>query len=80
MSGFATTTEGTGPGSVERFIPKIYNNQVKLENLLIQQEQLQNEFSPGRVDGGELKMLSALSDEDKKTILRAAEILKNIGG
>jgi hypothetical protein len=27
-----------------------------------------------------LMMLSALSDEDKKTILRAAEILRNIGG
>jgi hypothetical protein len=76
MRGFATTTEGTGPGSVERFIPKIYNNQVKLENLVIQQD----EAIPGRIDGGELKMLSTLSDEDKKTILRAAEILRNIGG
>jgi hypothetical protein len=76
MRGFATTSEGTGPGSVERFIPKIYNNQVKLENLVIQQD----EAIPGRIDGGELKMLSALSDEDKKTILRAAEILRNIGG
>ena len=76
MSGFATTSEGTGPGSVERSIPKIYNNQVKLENLVIQQD----EAIPGRIDGGELKMLSALSDEDKKTILRAAEILRNIGG
>jgi hypothetical protein len=76
MSGFATTSEGTGPGSVERSIPKIYNNQVKLENLVIQKD----EAIPGRIDGGELKMLSALSDEDKKTILRAAEILRNIGG
>ena len=76
MRGFATTSEGTGPGSVERFIPKIYNNQVKIENLVIQQD----EAIPGRIDGGELKMLSALSDEDKKTILRAAEILRNIGG
>ena len=29
----AQTTEGTGPGSVERVLPKIYNGIIKTENL-----------------------------------------------
>jgi hypothetical protein len=72
----ATTTEGTGPGAVERYIPRIYNSQIRLENILINQE----EAWPVKIDGGELKaMVSALSDDDMLTIIKAAEIIKRLG-
>lgn len=76
----ATTTEGTGPGAVERYIPRTYNNQVRLENIvnlneLVERIEVQ---PPNRIDGGVLQAMSALSEEDIKTILKAAEILKGM--
>lgn len=74
----ATTTEGTGQGAVERFLPRIYNNQVRLENI-VNLNELADRIEiprPDRIDGGVLQAMSALSEEDMKTILRAAEILK----
>jgi hypothetical protein len=72
----ATTTEGTGPGAVDRYIPRLYNNQVRIENIVVSKE----ETLPGRIDGGELKaMVSALTEEEKNIIIEAANILKRIG-
>jgi hypothetical protein len=74
----ATTTEGTGQGAVERFLPRIYNNQVRLENI-VNLNELADRIEiprPDRIDGGVLQAMSALSEEDMKTIIRAAEILK----
>lgn len=76
----ATTTEGTGPGAVERQIPRIYNNQVRLQNIvnineIVEKIEVPN---PDRIDGGVLQAMSLLSEEDIKTILKAAEILKGI--
>lgn len=76
----ATTTEGTGQGAVERFLPRIYNNQVRLENI-VNLNELADRIEiprPDRIDGGVLQAMSALSEEDMKTILRAAEILKGM--
>lgn len=75
----ATTTEGTGPGSVEKYIPRIFNNQVRLENIVNLNEITQIiELKPDRIDGGVVQALAALSEEDIKTILKAAEILKRM--
>lgn len=76
----ATTTEGTGPGAVERYIPRTYNNQVRVENIVnlnqfVEQIEVR---TPERIDGGVLQAMSALSEEDIQTILKAAEILKRI--
>jgi hypothetical protein len=75
-----TTTEGVGNGAVERFIPRIKNNQVRLENIVNLNEIIERiEIPPlERIDGGVVSALSALSEEDIKTILKAAEILKGI--
>lgn len=73
----ATTTEGTGPGSVERFIPRIYNNQIRAENIVNIRE-IVEQVPPGNIDGGVVQAMMALSEEDMKTILRAAEILKGL--
>lgn len=70
-----TTTEGTGPGSVERSIPRIYNNQIRIENI-VNLEKISE--PPSRIDGGVLQAMSALSEDDIKTILKAAEILKGL--
>lgn len=72
----ATTTEGTGPGAVERVIPRIYNNQIRVENIVNIKEVV--EATPDRIDGGVVQAMMALSEEDMKTILRAAEILKGL--
>lgn len=75
-----TTTEGVGNGAVERYLPRIYNNQVRLENI-INLDELTDRIEvppPNRIDGGVLQAMSALSEEEMKTILRAAEILKGI--
>jgi len=77
----ATTTEGTGPGAVERYIPRILNNQVRLENI-VNLNEIVNKIelpAPDRIDGGVLQAMAALSEEDIRTILRAAEILKGMG-
>jgi hypothetical protein len=75
----ATTTEGTGPGAVDRVIPRIYNNQIKAQNI-INLEQVIQEVTPRHIDGGELKaMMMALSEDEMQTILKAAEILKKLG-
>lgn len=73
----ATTTEGTGPGAVERSIPRIYNNQIRAENIVNIRE-IVEQNPPDRIDGGVLQAMMALSEEDMKTILRAAEILKGL--
>ena len=76
----ATTTEGTGPGAVERQIPRIYNNQVRLQNIVNINEIVEKIEvpHPDRIDGGVLQAMSALSEDDIKTILKAAEILKGM--
>lgn len=76
----ATTTEGTGPGAVERSIPRIYNNQIRIQNIANINEitQIVELPLPDRIDGGVLQAMSALSEEDIKTILKAAEILKGM--
>jgi hypothetical protein len=76
-----TTTEGVGNGAVERYIPRIVNNQVRLENIVNLDEIVERiEIPPiDRIDGGVVSALSALSEEDIKTILKAAEILKKMG-
>ena len=73
----ATTTEGTGPGAVERSIPRIYNNQIRAENIINIRE-IVEQNPPDRIDGGVLQAMSSLSEEDIKTILKAAEILKRL--
>jgi len=75
-----TTTEGVGNGAVERYIPRIKNNQVRLENIVNLNEIVdQIEIPPiDRIDGGIVSSLAALSEEDMKTILKAAEILKRM--
>ena len=73
----ATTTEGTGPGAVERSIPRIYNNQIRAENIVNIRE-IVEQNPPDRIDGGVLQAMSTLSEEDIKTILKAAEILKRL--
>lgn len=76
----ATTTEGTGPGAVERYIPrKLYAQQIIRADNILGLEQIVREVPPKNIDGGELKMMMLnLSDEEMKTILKAAEILKNL--
>ena len=76
----ATTTEGTGPGAVERQIPRIYNNQIRLQNIVNINEIAERIEvpPPDRIDGGVLQAMSLLSEEDIKTILKAAEILKGM--
>lgn len=74
----ATTSEGTGLGSVERYVPRIYNQQIRASNIIGLQEAVK-EVSPRKIDGGELKaMVMNLSSEEIEIILRAAEILKKI--
>lgn len=76
----ATTTEGTGPGAVERYIPRqFYAQQIIRANNILGLEEAVKEVSPRNVDGGELRaMMMALSSEDMQTILKAAEILKRL--
>lgn len=74
----ATTSEGTGLGSVERYVPRIYNQQIRASNIIGLQEAVK-EVSPRKIDGGELKaMVLNLSSEEIEIILKAAEILKKI--
>lgn len=72
-----TTSEGTGNGAVERAVPRIYNHQILKEIQRIKKI-AEDPPAPSNIDGGELSMLSALSDEDINIILRAADILKKI--
>jgi hypothetical protein len=75
-----TTTEGVGNGAVERYIPRIKNNQVRLENI-IDLNELTNIIEvppPDKIDGGVLQAMSALSEEDIKIVMKAAEILKGM--
>lgn len=80
MKQTTTTTEGTGNGAVERYVPRIYNNQVRLENIVNLGELAQKIEvpPPNKIDGGVLQAMATLSEEDMRTILRAAEILKGI--
>lgn len=80
MNQTTTTTEGTGVGAVERYVPRIYNNQVRLENIINLEELTQRiELPPpNKIDGGVLQAMSALSEEDIQTILKAAEILRGL--
>lgn len=76
----ATTTEGTGPGAVDRYIPRQFYAQqiIRAQNILGLEEAVKD-VGPRIVDGGELKaMMMALSSEEMETILKAAEILKRL--
>lgn len=73
----ATTTEGTGPGAVERVIPRIYNNQIRAENIVNIRE-IVEQSPPDRIDGGIVQAMMTLSEDDIRTILKAAEILKGM--
>ena len=81
MAQTTTTTEGVGNGAVDRVIPRIYNNLVRAENIAgLTQIIQENAPSPTNIDGGEIRaMMMGLSEEDMKTILKAAEILKSLG-
>ena len=76
----ATTTEGTGPGSVERYIPRtFYAQQIIRPQNIVGFEEAVKEIPPKNTDGGELKaMMLTLSEDDIQTILKAAEILKRL--
>lgn len=76
----ATTTEGTGPGAVERYIPRNFYAQqiIRAQNIVGLQEAVQD-IGPRVVDGGELRaMMLNLSSEEMETIIKAAEILKRL--
>lgn len=76
----ATTTEGTGPGAVERYIPRnLYAQQIiRAQNIVGLQEAVK-EISPRNINGGELRaMMMGLSLEEMETILKAAEIIKRL--
>lgn len=77
----ATTTEGTGPGAVERFIPRnLYAQQIVRAKDIVGLQEAVKEVSPRTVDGGELRaMVMGLSHEEMETILKAAEILRRVG-
>lgn len=74
------TTEGTGPGAVERSIPRqFYAQQIIRAQNIVGLEDAVKEVSPRNVDGGELRALvMGLSHEEIETILKAAEILRRI--
>lgn len=80
----ATTTEGTGNGSVERSITRasFKNNLIKVENIIglkkiIEEKMIMPPID--KIDGGEISaMMMKLSREDMITILEAAEILKKL--
>jgi hypothetical protein len=78
------TTQGTGPGAVERVIPRIINR-VRVENIetrkIVQSVADQIDLSklvPVKIDGGVLSALGILniSEEEANIILKAAEIIK----
>ena len=75
------TTEGFGNGAVDRVIPRIYNNQIRAQNIFNLEQVIQESAPfPTHIDGGEIRaMMMGLSEEDMKTILKAAEILKGLG-
>jgi hypothetical protein len=83
----ATTTQGTGNGSVERFIPRtnFKNFQIKAENIIgikkIASDIEKNIVLPtiDKIDGGEISsLMMKLSEEDLQIIVKAAEIIKNL--
>lgn len=76
----ATTTEGTGPGAVDRYIPRqFYAQQIIRAQNIVGLEEAVKEVAPKNVDGGELRaMMMNLSSEEMETILKAAEILKRL--
>lgn len=73
---FATTSEGTGSGAVERYIPRIVNNIVRVANL--EPRALEIASTPAKIDGGVLQALGMLNITEKEAniIMQAAEILK----
>lgn len=78
MSNLSTTTEGTGQGAVDRYIPRIVNNIVRLEN--IAPRALESVSTPTKIDGGIVQALSMLNITQKEAniIIQAAEILKRV--
>lgn len=78
----ATTTEGTGPGAVERYIPRnLYAQQIIRAKDVVGLQDIMKDVSPRNVDGGELKaMMMGLTNEEMGTILKAAEIIRRISG
>lgn len=74
----ATTTEGTGNGSVERYIPRtsFKNYQIQAENIIGIKKVIE-ENAPDKIDGGGISlMMMNLNKEDLEIIIRAAEIIK----
>jgi len=73
---FASTSEGTGSGAVERYIPRIVNNIIRLEN--IAPSAISSVSTPAKIDGGVLQALGMLNITEKEAniIMQAAEILK----
>ena len=80
MTQTTQTTEGTGQGAVERFIPRnFYAQQLIRATNIIGLEEAVKEVTPKNIDGGELRaLMMGLSSEDMQTILKAAEILKRL--
>lgn len=76
----ATTTEGTGPGAVERYIPRnFYAQQIIRAQDIVGLDSVVKEISPRTVDGGELKaMMMGLTSEEMETIIKAAEIIRKL--
>lgn len=74
------TTEGTGPGAVERYIPRnFYAQQIIRAQDIVGLDDAVKEVAPRNVDGGELRALvMGLSNEEIETILKAAEILRRV--
>lgn len=85
----ATTTEGTGLGSVDNIFPKV--GQLIRTKDIIDFEEVVREISPEKIDGGDIsamiyslgsidlkEAISKLSEDDIKVILLSAEIIKKI--
>lgn len=81
------TTEGTGNGAVERFIPRVSfkNYQIRAENVIginkIIEDIEDNIVVPpiDKIDGGEISsLMMKLKKEDLEIIIKAAEIIKNL--
>jgi len=86
----ATTTEGTGLGSVDNILPRV-NTQVIRARDIVDLKEIIRETSPGKVDGANIgalvqalstidltEALLKLDENDMKLIISAAEIIKKI--
>ena len=86
----ATTTEGTGLGSVENIFPRI-NPQIIRAKDIVDLNEFVRETPPERIDGGDISAMiqslgeidlkdkiSRLNEQDLKVIILAAEIIKKM--